>query len=79
MSPQAVNNWKGIAAGVGVGLLIMVGGKMMDAVLKTDVIDEIKQDIKELHQDVKEMRKDYVLKEDYDRDKKTMIELVRRK
>ena len=79
MTQEAKDKWNSAIVGVIVGLVVIFGSRAIDSLINTDTIKDIKQDLKEIRNEIRDMRSQFVLKSDYENDKKIMIEIIRGK
>ena len=79
MTAEKKTQMQSISAGVAIGILVIFGGKVIDKMMNTEVLHEIKQDLKEIKQDVNTIKFDYVRKVEYDKDKETMIRIMNKR
>lgn len=79
MTQGAKDKWNSAIVGVIVGLVVIFGSRAIDSLINTDTIKDIKQDLKEIRNEIRDMRSQFVLKSDYENDKKIIWEVLNKK
>jgi len=79
MTQEAKDKWNSAIVGVIVGLVVIFGSRAIDSLINTDTIKDIKQELKEIRCEIRDMRTQFVLKNDYENDKKIIWEVLNKK
>jgi len=79
MTQEAKDKWNSALVGVIVGLVVIFGSRAIDSLINTDTIKDIKQELKEIRCEIRDMRTQFVLKNDYENDKKIIWEVLNKK
>jgi len=79
MTQEAKNKLNGAGVGIIVGLVVIFGSRAIDSLINTDTIKDIKQELKEIRCEIRDMRTQFVLKNDYENDKKIIWEVLNKK
>jgi hypothetical protein len=78
MAPEKKDKLQGIGVGIAIGLSVLIGGKIIDSVLKTDRFDSIEKTQSQILDKITEIRLNYVLKSEYDKDKEIVFRTLTR-